>query len=62
MTGTIDSRINQENRRIQNMDRTLAQREIDLTRQYAQMEHAFRRMEQMNNSLDRFQQQNSNNR
>ena len=62
MTGTIDTRINQENRRIQNMDRSLAQREVDLTRQYAQMEHAFRRMEQMNNSLDRFQQQNNNNR
>ncbi|MCL2374394.1 MAG: flagellar filament capping protein FliD, partial [Treponema sp.] len=59
MTGTIDTRITQENRRIENLDRQLGQREIDLRRQYAQMEEAFRRMEQMNNSLDRFQQQNS---
>ena len=59
MTGTIDTRVNQENRRIENMDRQLGQREVDLRRQYAQMEDAFRRMEQMTNSLDRFQQQNS---
>jgi len=58
-TGSINTRIAQENRRIENMDRQLAQREIDLRRQYAQMEDAFRRMEQMTNSLDRFQQQNN---
>ena len=59
ITGGIDTRINQEGRRIENMDRRLTQREIDLNRQYAQMEDAFRRMEQMTGSLERFQQQNS---
>jgi flagellar hook-associated protein 2 len=58
-TGSINTRIAQENRRIENLDRVLTQREIDLRRQYAQMEEAFRRMEQMNNSLNQFGQQNS---
>ena len=61
-TGTLNTRIDQESRRIQTLDRQLAQREADLRRQYAQMENAFRQMEQMSTSLDRFSQQNSNNR
>ena len=60
-TGTIDSRIAQEQRRIETLDRQLAQKEADLKKQYGQMEGAYRRMEQMSNSLDRFQQQNNNN-
>ena len=57
MTGNLDTRIVAENRRIENMDRRLEQREIDLRRQYAQMEEAFRRMEQMTGTLDRFNNQ-----
>ncbi|MCL2007996.1 MAG: flagellar filament capping protein FliD [Treponema sp.] len=62
-TGNIDSRITQETRRIETLDRQLAAREIELRRQYSIMEGAFQRMEQMSSSLDRFQQQNNfNNR
>ena len=60
-TGNINSRIDQENRRIQTLDRQLSAKEADLKRQYGQMESAYSRMEQMSTSLDRFQQQNSNN-
>jgi len=60
-TGTINSRVDQENQRIQTMDRQLAAKESDLKKQYGQMEGAYNRMQQMSTSLDRFQQQNSNN-
>jgi len=59
--GNIDSKIQQESRRIETLDRQLAAKEADLKRQYSQMEGAYNRMEQMGTSLDRFQQQNSNN-
>ncbi|MDR0320064.1 MAG: flagellar filament capping protein FliD [Treponema sp.] len=61
-TSTIDSRINQDERRIQNLDRQLAAREQDLRIQYARMEAAYARMEQLSNSLDNFSQQNRGNR
>jgi len=61
-TSTIDSRINQDERRIQNLDRQLAAREQELRIQYARMEAAYARMEQMSNSLDNFSQQNRGNR
>jgi len=61
-TGNIDSKIQQESRRIETLDRQLAAKEADLKRQYSQMEGAYNRMEQMGTSLDRFQQQNSNSR
>jgi flagellar hook-associated protein 2 len=57
-TGTIDSRINQDERRIVNLDRQLAAKEQDLRMQYAKMESAYARMEQMSKSLDNFSQQN----
>ena len=60
-TGNITSRIEQEKRRILTLDRQLASKEAELKRQYGQMESAYSRMEQMSSSLDRFQQQNSNN-
>jgi flagellar hook-associated protein 2 len=60
-TGTVDSRINQENRRIETLDRQLAAKEAELKIQYSQMESAYNRMEQMSSSLDRFNQQNSSN-
>ena len=61
-TGNMNSRIAQENTRIETLDRQLTAREADLRRQYSIMEGAFNRMEQMSGSLDRFQQQNNRNR
>ena len=61
-TGTMNSRIDQETQRIQNMDRQLLAREAELRRQYAQMEAAFNRMERMSSSLDNFSNQVNNNR
>jgi flagellar hook-associated protein 2 len=60
-TNGMDSRIAQERQRITTLDRQLANREMELRRQFNQMESAYNRMEQMSSSLDRFQQQNSNN-
>ncbi|MCL2070017.1 MAG: flagellar filament capping protein FliD, partial [Treponema sp.] len=60
--GGMNNRISQEQRRVETFDRQLASREADLRRQYAQMEGAYNRMEQMSSSLERFQMQNSNNR
>jgi len=61
-TGSMDSKIQQETRRIETLDRQLAAKEAELKKQYAQMEGAYSRMEQMGTSLDRFSQQNNNNR
>ncbi|MDR1411072.1 MAG: flagellar filament capping protein FliD [Spirochaetaceae bacterium] len=60
-TGTIDSRINQDTRRIDTMERQLAAKEMSLKNQYAQMEGAYSRMEQLSTSLDSFSQQTSGN-
>jgi flagellar hook-associated protein 2 len=61
-TGTIDSRVSQDRRRIETMDRQLASKEAQLKIQYGEMESAYNRMEQMSSSLDNFtQQSNSNN-
>ncbi|MDR0390150.1 MAG: flagellar filament capping protein FliD, partial [Spirochaetaceae bacterium] len=60
-TGTLDTQIGQEERRIQNLDRQLASREDTLRRQYGQMEGAYNRMEQMSSSLDNFSRRASNN-
>jgi flagellar hook-associated protein 2 len=60
-TGTIDSRIDQDNRRIETLDRQLAAKEASLKNQYAQMESAYNQMEQMSTSLDQFSQRSSNN-
>jgi flagellar hook-associated protein 2 len=61
-TGTIDSRISQDRRRIDTMERQLAAKEMALRVQYGQMEAAYNRMERMSTSFDQFNQQNSNNR
>jgi len=61
-TGTIDSRISQDKRRIDTMERQLAAKEADLKIQYSRMESAYDRMERMSSSLDNFGRQNSNNR
>jgi flagellar hook-associated protein 2 len=60
-TGNVDSRIDQDRRRIDTLDRQLARKEADLKVQYGEMESAYSRMEQMSASLDRFSQQNSYN-
>jgi flagellar hook-associated protein 2 len=61
-TNTIDSRVAQDQRRIDTMERQLAAKEQELKIQYARMESAYSRMEQMSNSLDNFSRQNSNSR
>jgi flagellar hook-associated protein 2 len=60
-TGTIDSRISQEERRIETMERQLAAKEATLKNQYGQMEGAYNRMEQMSGSLDTFSRQSNTN-
>jgi flagellar hook-associated protein 2 len=60
-TGTIDSRISQDRRRIETLERQLAAKEAQLKLQYGQMEGAYNRMEQTGASLDNFMRQNSNN-
>ncbi|MDR1586170.1 MAG: flagellar filament capping protein FliD [Treponema sp.] len=61
-TGTIDSRISQDKRRIETMERQLAAKEMALKVQYGRMEGAYNRMEQMTSSLENFNQRNNNNR
>jgi flagellar hook-associated protein 2 len=58
-TGTIDSRVSQDRRRIETMDRQLAAREAQLKLQYGEMEGAYSRMEQMSSSLDSLSRQTS---
>jgi flagellar hook-associated protein 2 len=61
-TSTLDSRINQDERRVATLDRQLAAKEQELRIQYARMEAAYSRMEQMSNSLNNFSQQNNGGR
>jgi flagellar hook-associated protein 2 len=62
-TGTIDSKIDQEQRRISTLDRQLEAKEASLKRQYGNMESAYNRMEKMETSLDQFSQRaNANNK
>ncbi|MDR1143815.1 MAG: flagellar filament capping protein FliD [Spirochaetaceae bacterium] len=56
-TGTIDSKINQEQRRVATLDRQLEAKEESLKRQYGRMESAYSRMEAMGTSLDNFSRQ-----
>jgi flagellar hook-associated protein 2 len=60
-TGTIDSKIDQEQRRISTLDRQLEAKEASLKRQYGNMENAFSRMEKLGTSLDQFSQRASAN-
>jgi flagellar hook-associated protein 2 len=60
-TSTLDSRISQEQRRIDTLDRQLANKERTLKNQYGQMEEAYNRMERMSTSLDQFSQRANNN-
>jgi flagellar hook-associated protein 2 len=56
-TGTIDSKINQEQRRIATLDRQLEAKEAALRRQFGNMESAYNRMEKTGTSLDNFSRQ-----
>jgi flagellar hook-associated protein 2 len=56
-TGTLDSKIDQEQRRIATLDRQLEAKEASLKRQYGRMESAYSRMEKMGTSLDNFSRQ-----
>lgn len=56
-SGRIDSQINQEQRRVETLERQLALKEASLKNQYGQMEGAYNRMERMSSSLDQFSQQ-----
>jgi flagellar hook-associated protein 2 len=58
-TNTYDTRISQNQRRIETIDRQLSAREAQLKLQYAQMEEAYSRMEQTASSLDNFSRQSS---
>ena len=59
-TSTIDTSINQDQRRIATMERQLAAKEADLRMQFSRMESAFSRMEQMQSSFENFNQRNNN--
>jgi len=56
-TGSIDSKINQEQRRIVTLDRQLEAKETSLQRQFGNMENAFNRMEKMGTAMDNFSKQ-----
>ncbi|MDR2101792.1 MAG: flagellar filament capping protein FliD [Treponema sp.] len=60
-TGTIDSRISQDDRRIETLERQLAAKEATLKSQYGQMESAYDSLDRMSTSLEQFSQQNNNN-
>jgi flagellar hook-associated protein 2 len=60
-TGSIDSRISQDQRRMDTLDRQLASKESALRIQYGQMEGVFSRMERVGSSLDNFTRQSINN-
>ncbi|MDR0316597.1 MAG: flagellar filament capping protein FliD [Treponema sp.] len=61
-SGTLDSRISQDRRRVDSMERQLLAKEAELRVQYSRMESAYARMEQMSNSFENFRQQTNNNR
>jgi flagellar hook-associated protein 2 len=58
-TGALESRVSQDRRRIETMDRQLTAREAQLKMQYSQMESAYSRMEQLSTSLENFSRQSS---
>ncbi|GAB1481608.1 flagellar filament capping protein FliD [Treponema sp.] len=60
-TGTLDSRVSQEKRRIETMDKQLLAKEDDLKRQYGMMEGALNRMESTSGSIEQFNKNSSSN-
>jgi flagellar hook-associated protein 2 len=61
-TSGIDSRIDSNNRRIETIDRQLADKEQSLRIQYGELEVAYSRMERLSNSIEQFGRQTNNNR
>jgi flagellar hook-associated protein 2 len=61
-TGTLDTRISADNRRIESLDQQLDRKERELRIQYGRMEDAYSRMDQMSRSLDNFSSQSGGNR
>jgi flagellar hook-associated protein 2 len=59
-TRTIDTKIAQEKRRIDTLDRQLLAKEEDLKRKYGAMEGALNRMERTSSSIDQFSSRNNN--
>ncbi|MDR3139197.1 MAG: flagellar filament capping protein FliD [Treponema sp.] len=59
-TGTIDSRISRDERRLTTLEQQLAAKEAALKNQYGQMEGAYDRLERMSASLDQFSRQSNN--
>jgi flagellar hook-associated protein 2 len=59
-TGTIDTKIAQEKRRIETIDRQLQSKEDELKRKYGAMEGALNRMERTSGSIDQFSDRNNN--
>ncbi len=53
-TGTIDTKVAQEKRRIETLDRQLIAKEDDLKRKYGLMEGSLNRMERTSSSIDQF--------
>ena len=53
-TGTLDTRVAQEKRRIETLDRQLIAKEDDLKRKYGLMEGSLNRMERTSSSIDQF--------
>lgn len=58
-TGTIDTRIDQEKKRIEALDKQIAAKEDDLKRKYGMMEGALGRMERTSSSIDQFSKRSS---
>lgn len=58
-TGTIDSRLRQDNQRLASIDRQLAAKESDLRMQFSRMESAFSQMEQTSAKFDSFMNNNN---
>jgi flagellar hook-associated protein 2 len=58
-SGTIDNRIAQTKKQIENYDRQLISQEDDLKRKYGLMEGALNRMERTSGSIDQFNKNRS---
>ena len=58
-SGTIDNRITQTKKQIENYDRQLVSQEDDLKRKYGLMEGALNRMERTSGSIDQFNKNSS---
>jgi flagellar hook-associated protein 2 len=58
-TGTLDTQIGSEKRKLETLDAQLAAKEAELKRKYGSMEASLNRMESAGSSIDSFSKQNS---